>query len=77
MKSGMKNLLMFDDEIIPPQQYLLQVILTDAPQPETNMGNYQFVTKDSVQVMLRSERFKHAIEIQQNVKEKHPIIGLL
>ncbi|KAH3740272.1 hypothetical protein DPMN_046974 [Dreissena polymorpha] len=36
-RAGMENYLMFHDDNTPPQQYLLQVIRRDTPEPATSL----------------------------------------
>ncbi|KAH3806096.1 hypothetical protein DPMN_134410 [Dreissena polymorpha] len=57
----MRNLLMLNDDITPPEQYLLQVIRKDTPEPETRLYDDMFVRKHSVQVLLSAERRKEDI----------------
>ncbi|XP_052260119.1 uncharacterized protein LOC127864506 isoform X3 [Dreissena polymorpha] len=58
-KAGMtRNYLMLNDEITPPQQYLLQVIKLKTPEPEISLCDDCFVRKDSGQVLLSAERWK-------------------
>ncbi|KAH3810091.1 hypothetical protein DPMN_138477 [Dreissena polymorpha] len=58
-KAGICNFLMLHDDITPPQQYLLQVIRHDTPEPSTSLcGDVRFVRKDSGQVLLSSDQYK-------------------
>ncbi|KAH3792244.1 uncharacterized protein LOC127840051 [Dreissena polymorpha] len=52
------NFLMLYDETMPPQQYLLQVIQFNTPSPETSRWFYNFVRKESGQVLYSAERCK-------------------
>ncbi|XP_052251592.1 uncharacterized protein LOC127858456 isoform X1 [Dreissena polymorpha] len=62
-EAGMWNLLMLQEEDInPPQQYLLQYFRKYTPEPETLLLHDQYVMKDTVQVLLSSERWKQDIE---------------
>ncbi|KAH3716545.1 hypothetical protein DPMN_059269 [Dreissena polymorpha] len=61
-KAGMANLLMLHDDHNPPQQYLLQVIRIDTPEPETRLCDERFVRKDSGQVLFSSEQWKKQID---------------
>ncbi|KAH3822631.1 hypothetical protein DPMN_124420 [Dreissena polymorpha] len=53
--SGMENLLMLHDNTTPPQQYLLQAIRSDTPEPVTSLIHDTFVRKDSGQVLFSAE----------------------
>ncbi|KAH3770374.1 hypothetical protein DPMN_171659 [Dreissena polymorpha] len=48
-KTGMVNFLMILDDITLPQQYVLQVMQTDIPEPENSVYNDAFVMTDSAQ----------------------------
>ncbi|XP_052238628.1 uncharacterized protein LOC127849920 [Dreissena polymorpha] len=61
-RTGMINLLMLHDNTTPPQQYLLQLIHTDTPEPETSLTDDTFVRKDSGQILFSAERWKQEIE---------------
>ncbi|KAH3740527.1 hypothetical protein DPMN_047233 [Dreissena polymorpha] len=61
-KAGMDNLLMLHDNITPPQQYLLQVIHTDTPEPVTSLTDDKFVRKDSGQILFSAERWKQHVD---------------
>ncbi|XP_052237732.1 uncharacterized protein LOC127849050 [Dreissena polymorpha] len=63
-KASMVNLLMLRDDTIPPQQYLLQVIENDTPEPVTSLTHGMFVRKDSGQVLLSAERWKQYLEYE-------------
>ncbi|KAH3740703.1 uncharacterized protein LOC127851571 [Dreissena polymorpha] len=60
-RTGMYNLLMLHDNTTPPQQYLLQVIHTDTPEPVTSLTDDMFVRKDSGQILFSAERWKNKI----------------
>ncbi|KAH3840669.1 hypothetical protein DPMN_114123 [Dreissena polymorpha] len=45
-EAGMENLLMLRDNIIPPQQYLLQVINKYTPEPVISISDDRCVRKD-------------------------------
>ncbi|XP_052234581.1 uncharacterized protein LOC127847058 isoform X5 [Dreissena polymorpha] len=66
-KAGMSNLLMLHDYTTPPQQYLLQVIRRDTPEPETRLCDDRYVRKDSWQVLFSSEQWKK--ETEQQIKD--------
>ncbi|KAH3750038.1 uncharacterized protein LOC127848421 [Dreissena polymorpha] len=61
-KASMVNLLMLRDDTIPPQQYLLQVIQEDTPEPETSLISDMYVAKDTGQVLFSAERLKQSYE---------------
>ncbi|KAH3716450.1 hypothetical protein DPMN_059173 [Dreissena polymorpha] len=61
-KAGMANLLKLHDDHTPPQQYLLQVIRRDTPEPETRLCDERYVRKDSGQVLFSSEQWKKQTE---------------
>ncbi|KAH3897494.1 hypothetical protein DPMN_021682 [Dreissena polymorpha] len=50
-KAGIINLLMLNDDITPPQQYLLQVIRKETPEPITSLCLDICVRKDSGQLL--------------------------
>ncbi|XP_052227075.1 uncharacterized protein LOC127841948 isoform X2 [Dreissena polymorpha] len=62
-EEGMHNLLMLHDNITPPQQYLLQLFRNDRPEPVNGVYQYEFVRKESGQILLSSERYKHSFEL--------------
>ncbi|KAH3716583.1 hypothetical protein DPMN_059307 [Dreissena polymorpha] len=70
-KAGMSNLLMLHDDHNPPQQYLLQVISGDTPEPETRLCDERYVRKDSGQVLFSSEQWKK--ETEQKIKDRGEI----
>ncbi|KAH3740243.1 hypothetical protein DPMN_046944 [Dreissena polymorpha] len=57
-EAGMRNFLMLHDDITPPQQFLLQVIKEDTPEPVRSLCNDANVMKYSGEVLLSAERFK-------------------
>ncbi|KAH3754196.1 uncharacterized protein LOC127848736 [Dreissena polymorpha] len=61
-KAGIINLLMLNDDITPPQQYLLQVIRNDTPEPMTSLWLDECVRKDSGEVLFSAERLKQHYE---------------
>ncbi|KAH3740427.1 hypothetical protein DPMN_047133 [Dreissena polymorpha] len=60
-RAGMINLLMLHDNTTPPQQYLLQVIGVNTPEPWTSLTHDTFVRKDSGQILFSAERWKNDI----------------
>ncbi|XP_052248711.1 uncharacterized protein LOC127856496 isoform X4 [Dreissena polymorpha] len=66
-KAGMRNLLMLHDDHNPPQQYLLQVIRRDTPEPETRLCDEMYVRKDSEQLLISSEQWKKDAEQMHKV----------
>ncbi|XP_052245732.1 uncharacterized protein LOC127854713 [Dreissena polymorpha] len=66
-KAGLHNLLMLHDDHTPPQQYLLQVISEDTPEPETRLCDERYVRKDSGQVLFSSEQWKKETEQMHKV----------
>ncbi|KAH3751949.1 uncharacterized protein LOC127847954 [Dreissena polymorpha] len=61
-KAGMRNLLMLKDDFTPPQQYLLQKIRSDTPEPVTSLRCDLAVKKDSGEVLYSADRIKEYIE---------------
>ncbi|KAH3897300.1 hypothetical protein DPMN_021487 [Dreissena polymorpha] len=63
-------IIIHNNDITPPQQYLLQVTRKDTPEPETSLCYDDVVRKNSVQVLLSSERFKQGeIHLYRNQEE--------
>ncbi|KAH3690727.1 hypothetical protein DPMN_192962 [Dreissena polymorpha] len=60
-KAGILNLLMLHDNTTPPQQYLLQVIAGNTPEPATSLTHDMYVRKDSGQILFSAERWKNNI----------------
>ncbi|KAH3769933.1 uncharacterized protein LOC127844359 [Dreissena polymorpha] len=63
-EAGMMNLLMLHDDMNPPQQYLLQLLRQFTPEPQTRLLYDWLVRKNTVQLLLSSERFKQGIEYE-------------
>ena len=63
-EAGFDNYLMLNDNINPPQQYLLQVSKRYTPEAATSIDDDMCVRKDSGQVILSSERHKQTREQQ-------------
>ncbi|KAH3795071.1 hypothetical protein DPMN_148617 [Dreissena polymorpha] len=60
-EAGVSNLLMLKDDFTPPQQYLLQIIKRDTPEPKTCLCHGYFVKTDSGQVLLGAEIYKELL----------------
>ncbi|KAH3749985.1 hypothetical protein DPMN_184501 [Dreissena polymorpha] len=67
-KASMVNLLMLRDDTIPPQQYLLQVIENDTPEPVTSLISDMYVAKDTGRVLFSAERSKQRFEYEYKVR---------
>ncbi|KAH3690804.1 hypothetical protein DPMN_191660 [Dreissena polymorpha] len=69
-KAGIWNHLMLHDDTTPPQQYLLQVIQSNTPEPMTSLTSDMFVRKDSGQILLSAERWKNVIAYEKRGTEE-------
>ncbi|KAH3739276.1 hypothetical protein DPMN_045926 [Dreissena polymorpha] len=67
---GIVNALMLKDDIGLPQQYLLQAIRNNTPEPETSLRGDMFVRKDSGEVLISAERHKQIVEYTIQNKEE-------
>ncbi|XP_052236448.1 uncharacterized protein LOC127848187 [Dreissena polymorpha] len=80
-EAGMGNLLMLHDYTTPPQQYLLQVIRGDTPEPETRLCDDRYVRKDSVTVLFSSEQWKKETEYihkdQGEITKQGPSVSII
>ncbi|KAH3770352.1 hypothetical protein DPMN_171637 [Dreissena polymorpha] len=56
---------MLHDDITPPQQYLLQVIRDETPEPKISVFYYTDVMQDSGEVLHSTE--KHIEEIEHGI----------
>ncbi|KAH3897387.1 hypothetical protein DPMN_021575 [Dreissena polymorpha] len=80
-KAEMMNLLMLKCDNSPPQQYLLQLIMSDRPVPETRLFDKMLVKNGPEQLLFSSEQFKNSVErIHENrgtIKKEGPSVSFL